>query len=87
MIVWDYEVKQLLYRLTLHKVKVQALAFSPNDKFLVTLGGHDDGSVVIWNLSTGDALCGSPATMQSAGPAYAIAFANQTDYLFVTGGE
>ncbi|XP_065900088.1 cilia- and flagella-associated protein 52-like [Dysidea avara] len=87
VIVWDYEVKQLLYRLTLHKVKVQALAFSPNDKFLVTLGGHDDGSVVIWNLSTGDALCGSPATMQSAGPAYAIAFANQTDYLFVTGGD
>lgn len=85
--MWDYEAKQMHTRLTLHKVKVQALTFSPHEKFLATLGGQDDGSIVIWNLSTGDALCGSPATMQSAGPAYAIAFANKSDYLFVTGGE
>ena len=85
--MWDYEAKQIHARLTLHKVKVQALTFSPHEKFLATLGGQDDGSVVIWNLSTGDALCGSPATMQSAGPAYTIAFANKSDYFFVTGGE
>ncbi len=43
VIVWDFERKTLYQKLTLHKVKVQALAFSPNDKFLVTLGGEDDG--------------------------------------------
>ena len=68
-------------------MKVQAVTFSPQEKFLATLGGQDDGTVVIWNLSSGDALCGSPATMQSAGPAYAIGFANNSDYLFITGGE
>lgn len=44
-------------------------------------------SVVIWNLETRDALCGSPAAMQSVGPAYCLAFANSRDDLFVTGGK
>ena len=43
IIVWDFESRSLLKKFSLHKVKVQALAFSANDKFLVTLGGEDDG--------------------------------------------
>jgi WD40 repeat protein len=46
IIVWDYEECKLYLRLTLHKVKVEALAFSPNDMYLVSLGGQDDGRLV-----------------------------------------
>lgn len=46
IIVWDYEERKLYLRLTLHKVKVEALAFSPNDMYLVSLGGQDDGRFV-----------------------------------------
>ncbi len=42
VIVWQFTERQLYCRLTLHKVKVQAVAFSPNDRFLATLGGQDD---------------------------------------------
>ena len=42
VIVWDYETCTKYCLLTLHKVKVEALAFSPNDKYLVSLGGQDD---------------------------------------------
>lgn len=42
VIVWQFSERGLYCRLTLHKVKVQALAFSPSDKFLATLGGQDD---------------------------------------------
>ena len=42
VIVWQFAERELYCRLTLHKVKVQALAFSPSDKFLATLGGMDD---------------------------------------------
>ena len=42
---------------------------------------------MIWNLESGEALCGSPQAMQSAGPAYCVAFAHQKDDLFVTGGK
>lgn len=87
VIVWDWEKRSIYCRLVLHKVKVEDLAFSPNDKYLVTLGGLDDGSVVVWNLETKDAVCGSPAAVQSAGTTYSVRYANCSDDLFVTGGD
>ena len=42
VIVWDFAAKKAHTTFTLHKVKVEALAFSPSDKYLVTLGGRDD---------------------------------------------
>ena len=56
VIIWDYEERNLLHRLSLHKVKVEAVTFSPNELYVVTLGGQDDGSVVVWNLKTGQAV-------------------------------
>lgn len=43
VIVWDYRKRALYCSLVLHKVKVEALSFSPDGKYLVTLGGQDDG--------------------------------------------
>lgn len=43
VIVWDFEKGTIRHTLDpLHKVKVEALAFSPNDLYLVSLGGQDD---------------------------------------------
>lgn len=45
VIVWDFEQGSIIHTLVpLHKVKVEALAFSPNDRYLVSLGGQDDRS-------------------------------------------
>jgi WD40 repeat protein len=68
-------------------VKVQAIAFSPTDKYIVTLGGEDDNNIAVWDLQTGKALCGSPASRESAGNALCLAFANNSDEVFVSGGE
>jgi len=86
-IVWEYGRRCILYRLELHKVNIQALVFSPNDLYLASLGGFDDGSVVIWNMKSGDAICGAPAQVNSAGNTLCISFSKTRDTTFVTGGQ
>lgn len=74
-------------RLVLHKVKVQDLVFSPNDAYLFSLGGQDDGSVVVWNVATKESICGSQAQHKSAGITYCLAASRNNDNLFFTAGN
>uniref|UniRef100_A0A3B4AX48 Cilia- and flagella-associated protein 52 n=1 Tax=Periophthalmus magnuspinnatus TaxID=409849 RepID=A0A3B4AX48_9GOBI len=87
IILWDFEQRSVYAQLCLHKAKVEALSFSPNNKYLVSLGGEDDGSVVVWNIETKQAVCGSPASAQSAGHCYTVKFSNQSDNIFVSAGS
>ncbi|XP_048410764.1 cilia- and flagella-associated protein 52 isoform X2 [Stegostoma tigrinum] len=86
IIIYDYVEKITHATMTLHQAKVEALAFSPNDLYLVSLGGQDDGSVVIWNIATKSSICGSPACVPTAGNAFSVRFANNMDDTFITGG-
>jgi WD40 repeat protein len=76
-----------LRKLPLHKVKVQALAFSPTTKFLASLGGQDDNSVIVWDLETFAAICGSTASSDSSGETLSLAYLNNNDNQFATGGD
>ncbi|XP_064622378.1 cilia- and flagella-associated protein 52-like [Lineus longissimus] len=95
IIIWNLETMCESKRFVLHKVKVEALAFSPNGCYLLSLGGQDDGSVVIWDVnkqtdkkkSNLSAICGHPAQVMSAGNTKCVAYANKTDNIFVTGGD
>ncbi|CAH8664233.1 unnamed protein product [Schistosoma rodhaini] len=87
IIVWSFEKREKYAEFVLHKVKVQALSFSPNSSYLASLGGQDDGSVVIWSVSKREAVCGSPAQPQSAGVTLALACANISENTFITAGE
>mmetsp|Transcript_4864 Transcript_4864/g.10439 ORF Transcript_4864/g.10439 Transcript_4864/m.10439 type:complete len:634 (-) Transcript_4864:766-2667(-) len=60
IIIWDLETRQLMHRMALHKVKIQALDFSCDERFLASLGGQDDNSLVLWDVQSGTAVCGSP---------------------------
>ncbi|XP_028829346.1 cilia- and flagella-associated protein 52 isoform X2 [Denticeps clupeoides] len=86
IIIWDYAKKEIYARLQLHKAKVEALVFSPNDKYLVSLGGQDDGSIIVWNVESREAICGSPASAHSTGHCYTIAYSNQSDSIFISAG-
>ncbi|KAL2101062.1 hypothetical protein ACEWY4_002823 [Coilia grayii] len=87
VIIWDFAERCIYARLQLHKAKVEALAFSPGEKYLVTLGGQDDCSVVVWNVETKKAICGSPASANSSGHCLAVQFCNNTDDVFVSAGN
>jgi WD40 repeat protein len=42
---------EMVQRLRLHKVLIQSLSFSNDEKFLASLGGQDDNTLVIWDVS------------------------------------
>uniref|UniRef100_A0A4W5R399 Cilia- and flagella-associated protein 52 n=1 Tax=Hucho hucho TaxID=62062 RepID=A0A4W5R399_9TELE len=87
LIIWDYEKRAIHARLQLHKAKVEGLAFSPNDKYLVSLGGQDDGNIVMWNLESKEAICGSPASAHSAGHCLTIEYTNHSDNILISAGN
>lgn len=64
IIIWDLESRQLMHRMALHKVKIQALDFSYDERYLASLGGQDDNALVLWDVQSGRAICGSPANNQ-----------------------
>ncbi|KAJ3055850.1 Cilia- and flagella-associated protein 52, partial [Quaeritorhiza haematococci] len=89
IIIWDFQARSLWRRFTLHKVKVQALAFSPHETYLASLGGQDDNTVIVWDLQKGTAICGSPASKESTGLSlcYTLTYSNKDENVFVTGGD
>eukprot|EP00602_Paraphysomonas_sp_CaronLab_P009550 CAMPEP_0185018160 /NCGR_PEP_ID=MMETSP1103-20130426/978_1 /TAXON_ID=36769 /ORGANISM="Paraphysomonas bandaiensis, Strain Caron Lab Isolate" /LENGTH=658 /DNA_ID=CAMNT_0027547881 /DNA_START=77 /DNA_END=2053 /DNA_ORIENTATION=+ len=80
VIIWDFdEAKKqcvsggvmigdacIIRKLKQHLGKVQDIGFSRDSDFLCTLGGPDDNALVVWRVSDGEALCGSPAAPDSA---------------------
>eukprot|EP00760_Papus_ankaliazontas_P002061 PhM_4_TR10819/c0_g1_i1/m.6111 len=81
--VFEFATRQLVHRMVLHKVKVQALAFSSDETYLASIGGQDDNTLVVWDLSTGRPLCGGPASSELS---RCIAFFNNSNEKLITGG-
>lgn len=51
----------LIHRFSIHKYLIQSLSFSHDEKYLVSLGGAEDNYLIVWDVQTGKALCGSAA--------------------------
>merc|ERR1719446_1544827 len=81
VIIWDFANRVEIHRLSLHKVAVTSLSFSMNEKYLATLGGQDDNSLVVWEVERGIAICGTPAATDTA---HCVRFFNNTEYKIVT---
>ncbi|XP_012515021.1 PREDICTED: WD repeat-containing protein 90 [Propithecus coquereli] len=55
--VWDVSGGLCQHLLSHHDAAVQALAFSPDDRLLVTLGDCGDGTLALWSTATYDLVC------------------------------
>ena len=82
--VFECSTGKLVHRMILHKVKVQALAFSNDELYLASVGGQDDNTLVVWDLETGRPLCGGPASNELS---TCIAFFNKGSNQLITGGH
>eukprot|EP01147_Barroeca_monosierra_P004885 gene4883-6899_t len=87
IIIWDFKTLTRKHRLTLHKVLVTDLSFSSSEKFLLSLGGEDDGTLALWDVETGQALAGAPTADVSGGHASTLSFTNHDDFTFVSSGK
>ena len=68
-------------------MKIESLAFSCDSKLLYSLGGQDDGSVVVWDLDTKQSICGNPVAPQTAGAVIVLEASNRDPCSFITAGE
>lgn len=84
IIIWDFEQRKEVHRLTLHKVEVKKVVFSPDEQFLATIGGQDDNSLVLWNVETGQATCGTAAGSDTV---ETVTFFHNSSYHLVTAGK
>ncbi|KAL6261909.1 hypothetical protein P5V15_006992 [Pogonomyrmex californicus] len=87
VIVWNYKEGTIKNSYETHKVSVVDLCFTSNSDFLVSLGGKDDGNLIIWDVRKSSLICGSFASNDTSGDVYNIARTHLHDKCFVTSGD
>jgi WD40 repeat protein len=53
VVIWDYNSKKAIFRLSEHDYAVTNLAFSHDDALLISIGSQLDGKLFIWNTLNG----------------------------------
>ena len=95
VVVWRYgegELKSALYRFSEHDHGISCLAFSQDERLLVTIGNNDDGKLFIWDLATGNIVTTAKAPEGTNAVAFGGMFKNvkrrpTSEYQFVTAGR
>ncbi|GAB1300736.1 WD repeat-containing protein 90 [Apodemus speciosus] len=68
--IWDVSQGLCRHLLSHHDTAVQALAFSPDDEFLVTLGDYADRNLALWSMATCELL----SSTRLLEPVHGVAF-------------
>ncbi|XP_044270982.1 cilia- and flagella-associated protein 52 [Tribolium madens] len=87
VIIWDFASHTIVSQHELHKVRVEAVAFSNNDNYLFSIGGRDCGSLVVWDVTQGQVICGSAVAHGIQGEATTILSMNRRGPCFMTAGD
>jgi len=82
VIIWDLQNLKLLHRMKLHKVRVVNVAFNFNDTLLASLGGRDDGRVIVWDVKQG-----KPIREERTKQATCVKWFNNDAERLFTGGQ
>ncbi|KAL1452807.1 hypothetical protein WDU94_007002 [Cyamophila willieti] len=85
--VWDFASGALLIKHDTHKVRVASVIFSSCESFLFSLGGQDDGQVVVYDVKNKSAICGGSLSSVASGTAHTLKAAVTRGKCFLSGGE
>ncbi|EZA49276.1 WD repeat-containing protein [Ooceraea biroi] len=87
VIIWNCKERTIRGSYEIHKVGIEDMCFTCNSDFLVSLGGRDDGNVVVWDVQNNSPICGSFASNETSGDAYNVARMHFHGDRFVSAGD
>ena len=85
LVCWDTTTWTCLGSHQTHHGKVEAADISEDEKLLVSLGGEDDGSLVVWSITDRRPLTSTTVGDGKSGPGRVISFLSPDSFL--TGGR
>lgn len=96
IIIWDYESKKAIFRLSEHDNAVQVLEFSHDDRILISVGSSLDGKMFLWDTANGyiisskvvtpTLMAETPVAVCSGGMVKDVKLRDTNQYQFVTAG-
>ncbi|KAJ8919844.1 hypothetical protein NQ315_006373 [Exocentrus adspersus] len=87
VVIWDFEKRELLAQYEHHKVRVEAVTFSKDEHYIISLGGRDCGTAVVWDMHKGQVLCGSQVSRGVQGEATCMQSMTRRGACFLTAGD
>ena len=84
VIAWDLSTMQALHKWPAHKGRVQSLSFSADSALLASIGGRDDMKLLVFDLASGQPLCGATAANDSSST---VRFLHTQPDRLITGGS
>lgn len=60
IVIWDFNEKRAIFRLSEHDYEITNLAFSHDDRLLLSTGNTLDGKLFIWNMKNGHIVSSLP---------------------------
>lgn len=87
IIAWDFDTGHAVTKYDAHKVRVESMAFSCCENYLLSVGGVDDGVVLVYDIVQQRVLCASSSATPNAGAATALRPARARGQCFVVTGD
>jgi len=87
VIVWEFETGHVVTKYEPHKVRVQSVAFSCCERYLMSLGGLDDGSIIVYDIERKEVLCSSSSVKSTAGISTVLKPVHLRSEYFVVAGD
>ncbi|CAO3642107.1 unnamed protein product [Cunninghamella echinulata] len=81
ILIWNVKDRILIHQYRAHKFGILSVAFSPNSRYLVSVGFQHDGYLYVWNWKKGNKVASNKVTSK----VNALSFSKDGSY-FVTAG-
>ncbi|VVC34655.1 WD40/YVTN repeat-like-containing domain,WD40 repeat, conserved site,WD40 repeat,WD40-repeat-containing [Cinara cedri] len=87
IIVWAFETGQIVTKYEAHNVRVETVSFSCCETYMISLGGLDDGSVLVYDIEKKEVLATASSVKSTAGVSTVLTPARLRGHSFVVAGD